>query len=171
MDLQRSLLIGVIAVLSFMLLTEWVAFTGEREAQAVTPQTRLTDSGTGIASASGQADIPVTLDAPAVESSDDLPTLEPETTEAAPQSSSNAGRIVQVYTDVLQLAIDLDGGDIVEVALPKHLAEIDNPDVPFVLLEQNANRVYVAQSGLIGPDGIDSTGRATVSAAQPRKGT
>lgn len=168
MDLQRSLLIGVIAVLSFMLLTEWVAFTGEREAQAVTPQTRLTDSGTGIASASGQADIPVTLDAPAVESSDDLPTLEPETTEAAPQSSSNAGRIVQVYTDVLQLAIDLDGGDIVEVALPKHLAEIDNPDVPFVLLEQNANRVYVAQSGLIGPDGIDSNGRATFSAAQTR---
>jgi YidC/Oxa1 family membrane protein insertase len=36
MDLQRSLLIGAIAVLSFMLLTEWVAFK-EEKARATAP--------------------------------------------------------------------------------------------------------------------------------------
>ncbi len=60
-------------------------------------------------------------------------------------------RIIQVYTDVLQLAIDLEGGDIVELALPKHLAKLDDPDARFVLLEQNDTRTYIAQSGLIGP--------------------
>ena len=66
------------------------------------------------------------------------------------------------------MAIDLQGGDIVELALPQYLAQLDNPDVPFVLLEQNQQRTYVSQSGLIGPDGIDSAGRATFSAEAER---
>ena len=58
------------------------------------------------------------------------------------RSKTPAMRIVQVYTDVLQLAIDLNGGDIVELALPKYPAELDNPDIPFVLLEDNYTRLY-----------------------------
>jgi YidC/Oxa1 family membrane protein insertase len=37
-----------------------------------------------------------------------------------------------------------------------------------VLLENNTRRVYVAQSGLIGPDGIDSNSRATYRSAATR---
>ena len=44
MDLQRSLLIGAIAVLSFMLLTEWVAFKGEKDSIAAQDTTRLISS-------------------------------------------------------------------------------------------------------------------------------
>ena len=33
------------------------------------------------------------------------------------------------------------------------------PDQPFLLLESSALRTYVAQSGLIGPDGIDASGQ------------
>ena len=44
MDLQRSLLIGAIAVLSFMLLTEWVAFKEER-APAPEQTSRLITNG------------------------------------------------------------------------------------------------------------------------------
>jgi YidC/Oxa1 family membrane protein insertase len=73
--------------------------------------------------------------------------------------------VVQVYTDVLQLAIDLEGGDIIELDLPKYPARIDTPDIPYVLLEDNSTRVYVAQSGLIGPDGIDRNGRPAYSTA------
>ena len=67
---------------------------------------------------------------------------------------------MRVYTDTLQVAIDRNGGDIVEVALPKFLAAIDDPTTPFVLLENNRQRLYVAQSGLIGKNGIDSKSRA-----------
>ena len=43
MDLQRSLLIGAIAVLSFMLLTEWVGFKEDRA--PVTQETSRLTSG------------------------------------------------------------------------------------------------------------------------------
>ncbi|MEH6567947.1 MAG: membrane protein insertase YidC [Halioglobus sp.] len=160
MDLQRSLLIGAIAVLSFMLLTEWVAFKDEKTAAAAETTTRI------ISSANiGTQELP--LVDPSVESQNnsdgDIPEVvefgknEPDPTIA---QNSNSGRIIQIHTDVLQIAIDLRGGDVVETALPAFLEKLDNPDVPFVLLEQNDQRVYIAQSGLIGPDGIDKGDRA-----------
>lgn len=167
MDLQRSLLIGAIAVLSFMLLTEWVAFSDDKTAQAEPQTTRLINN-TEQAEAAG--DLPSANEAPAVSASEDIPAVVDETvTEATPAIDTSANsRIIEVFTDSLQLAIDLNGGDIIELALPRHLAEIDNPDIPFVLLEQNQSRVYVAQSGLIGADGIDSDGRARFTSSAQR---
>ena len=166
MDLQRSLLIGAIAVLSFMLLTEWVAFKEEKTAAAESNTTRIISNGD--APLQTLPDLPV-ADTPA--DNDEIPSA-PEAgaeTDDTPQvTAANSGRIVTVHTDSLQLAIDLQGGDIIELALPRHLAELDNPDVPFVLLEQNERRTYIAQSGLIGPNGIDSEGRATFTAAGDR---
>jgi YidC/Oxa1 family membrane protein insertase len=58
-----------------------------------------------------------------------------------------------VETDVLDIKIRLKGGDVVYAALPKYKANIDTPNVPFVLLEENNRRtVYIAQSALIGLD-------------------
>lgn len=164
MDLQRSLLIGVIALLSFMLLTEWVAFKEQRSEPPVAQQSRLTAAGEAPAT----PDLPP-VPAIAVDSSDDLPSL-PESAPGTPPATidTGSGKIIQVYTDVLQLAIDLEGGDIIEVALPKYLEEIDEPDQPFVLLEQNDTRIYIAQSGLIGQNGIDSNGRARFNASASR---
>jgi YidC/Oxa1 family membrane protein insertase len=56
--------------------------------------------------------------------------------------------------------IDLQGGDVVGAGFkdfPKTLADTSDP---FVLLERNSQRTYVAQSGLVGPDGIDRPNRA-----------
>ena len=168
MDLQRSLLIGAIAVLSFMLLTEWVAFKDANTATVAQETSRLMSDDTKVSLAlpepntntvaPAEEEIPV---APAPERPD--PNAKPSTI-----TTESAGRIVQVYTDVLQLAIDLNGGDIVELSLPKYLAHLDNPKGPFVLLEDNEALIYVAQSGLIGTDGIDNNGRARFNAAAPR---
>jgi len=177
MDIQRSLLIGAVLLLSFMLLTEWVSFRTEKEEGAsVAAGERLTaPSSANPASAPTGAlpepgDVPVTppsAETLAPSSNDDLPQVA-DTTPAAdssPGASTDPDRIVRVFTNTLHAAIDLSGGDIVEVALPQFLAQIDDPDTPFVLLENNAQRVYVAQSGLIGPDGIDSNGRAPFTAS------
>lgn len=165
MDLQRSLLIGAIAILSFMLLTEWVAFKEER---ATVPEqsSRLLDDSTATtelprAASSDLAPEDDLPDAPMDDERTDNPT-------ATPIDQTPSGQIIQVRTDVLQLAIDLHGGDIVELALPKFLAKMDTPDVPFVLLEKNTSRTYIAQSGLIGPDGIDTNGRALFDSASAR---
>jgi YidC/Oxa1 family membrane protein insertase len=165
MDLQRSLLIGAIAILSFMLLTEWVAFKEER---APVPQqsSRLTDSGNVPAT-----DLPDTPADTTLE--EDLPAIPSEDAQVAavapdPVNTTPSTRIIQVHTDVLQMAIDLQGGDIIEVALPRFLAKMDTPDVPFVLLEQNSTRTYIAQSGLIGINGIDADGRASFETTASR---
>jgi len=162
MDLQRSLLIGAIAVLSFMLLTKWVDFADTRTAASAVENVRL--SADPVTST---AELPVASAPDSAGASDDLPSV----TESAAPSEAPAvkelgnTRIIQVHSDVLQLAIDLAGGDIVELALPKFPAELAKPDVPFVLLEQNDTRTYIAQSGLIGANGIDKENRPTYTTA------
>jgi len=162
MDLQRSLLIGAIAVLSFMLLTKWVDFADTRTAASAVENVRL--SADPVTST---AELPVASAPDSTGSSDDLPSVTESTAppEAPAEKVLGNSRIIQVHSDVLQLAIDLAGGDIVELALPKFPAELAKPDVPFVLLEQNDTRTYIAQSGLIGANGIDKDNRPTYTTA------
>lgn len=64
-------------------------------------------------------------------------------------------RIVNVKTDLLSLQIDRLGGYIVHVDLLKYPRSLKNK-TPFVLINQNPKTYYVAQSGLIAPDGLDT---------------
>jgi YidC/Oxa1 family membrane protein insertase len=165
MDLQRSLLIGAIAVLSFMLLTDWVAFKDEKTAATAETTTRIISSSNNSAS-----ELPMVNQGfeSSIDSSGDIPEvvdLEKNDTPSAVAQNVNNSRIIQIHTDVLQIAIDLQGGDLVEAALPAFLEKLDNPDVPFVLLEKNDQRLYIAQSGLIGPDGIDKEERPVFQAS------
>jgi len=168
MDVQRYLLIGAIAVLSFMLLTEWVAFREKKTALAEgTPQRIITpDRDAGATADTDMPDAPAAAPATTPAATDDLPQVADTSATDTPAAAPGSDRIIQVETGTVQVAIDLLGGDIIELALPKHLADIDDPDQPFVLLEQNERRVYVAQSGLIGPDGVDKSGRARYRAEQ-----
>jgi YidC/Oxa1 family membrane protein insertase len=168
MDLQRSLLIGAIAVLSFMLLTNWVAFKDEKTAATAETTSRIISNST-----SRNVEIPDVEESLASADSglDDIPVAGAPIDDVQGPSntgSTHSGRILQIHTNVMQVAIDMKGGDVIETALPAFLEKLDNPDVPFVLLEQNEKRVYIAQSGLIGPNGIDKGERPifTSSASQ-----
>jgi YidC/Oxa1 family membrane protein insertase len=166
MDLRRALLIGAIGILSFMLLTKWVAFKDTKTAATVPETSHITTNRDDI-----PAPIPMETEPGLTATSEDIP-VAPEQASSVPKTDGAPApddkHIIQVYTDVLQLAVDLRGGDIIELALPKYLAELDKPNKPFVLLEDNASLVYVAQSGLIGTDGIDSKGRAAYTASASR---
>lgn len=151
MDIQRYALIGAIAVLSWMLLTEWVIFKNNAtEPQAVTTQPLTPAAAATIGN-----------------SSSDIPSVVATHNETSLANSevANLGT-VSVTTDTLSVVIDLQGGDIVYAGLRNYLAELDKPSDPFVLLEQNSRRVYVAQSGLVGTDGIDTQQRALYRAEQ-----
>ena len=165
MDLQRTLLIGVIGVLSFMLLTEWIPFKEQRAAEM--PAARAQQ-----APVDAVPDLPA-MDAPTAQAQqldpDDLPSVSTEevsSTANVPgtERAGNTGTSIAVKTDVLDLRIDLAGGDIFHVGLPQYFARLDEPE-PFLLLQRDERRLYVAQSGLIGADGIDSGGRARFSAS------
>lgn len=72
--------------------------------------------------------------------------------------ADTVNRLVKVETPALLVWIDLKGGDIVRVQLPTYPVTLEEPDTPFLLMDQSASRTYVAQSALIGADGIDRSG-------------
>lgn len=65
-------------------------------------------------------------------------------------------QLISVQTDLYHLWINPKGGDIVRVELLNHDKNKDS-DAPFVMLESDDKRTYVAQSGLIGLNGPDSS--------------
>jgi YidC/Oxa1 family membrane protein insertase len=69
----------------------------------------------------------------------------PDGKTAAPAASEK----VVVTTDVLKLTFDTEGGSLVQSEFIQH-DDLTEKDKPFVLLDQSANRYYVAQTGLIG---------------------
>src|SRR5690606_9227674 len=75
--------------------------------------------------------------------------------DAVATESPASGRLVTVRSDVLEVTIDTYGGDIVRTALLAHRESLDPRSDPFVILNRSANHTYIAQSGLIGPDGTD----------------
>ncbi len=139
MDSQRNILLIALALVSFLLFQQW------NVAQNPAPQ------------AVEQAQSGSTLPAPSY--ADDL--------DPAPGQVSSSAKTITVTTDVLTLSIDTVGGDVVKANLNDYSAEFDSEDT-FVLLKNEPGHRFIAQSGLVGPQGIDlsSTNRPsyTVSA-------
>ena len=90
----------------------------------------------------------------------------PDADSALPAAIVASKELITVTTDQLVIKINPIGGDIVYSALVEHKLELENEE-PFVLLEQTQDINYIAQSGLIGRDGIDSSvkGRAHFDSA------
>ncbi|BFM50130.1 membrane protein insertase YidC [Marinomonas sp. THO17] len=66
------------------------------------------------------------------------------------------GKLIEVTTDTLRVAINPVGGDLVEAALLQYNKELGQPD-PYVILQDDAERTYITQSGLIGTNGPDAS--------------
>ncbi|WP_020208594.1 membrane protein insertase YidC [Gilvimarinus chinensis] len=140
MDWQKNLLLAAMAAVVIMLIMRWDDFQQAKIAsQPVQAQ----------ASASATGDIPNPI-----ASASDVP-QSTDSSEASSQQASEQN--IQVNTDTLHVRINTKGGDVTHVALPQHYAEIDTPDQPFVLIENNASETYSLQSGLIGQNGTDSS--------------
>ena len=154
MDIQRSILLVALAIVSYLMVLQW----NEDYGQAALPT-----QSSAVASNSNP-DLP---DAPTVASSnDDIPAANSE--QAQPESTvAVSDQLIRVKTDVLDLAIDPRGGDIVQLTLPAYPRRQGRPEIPFQLFDNGGERLYLAQSGLIGSNAPDkSSGRALWSSAQ-----
>lgn len=148
MDYQRILLGGALAVVTYLLILQW----NEDYGQPVASQPIATTSAPN---------------APAPTTSDSLPSA-PSLNAAPAQaasipgnqaaSSTTAADQAVITTDTLRLTIDLRGGDIVRSELLNFPEIQERPDLPFVLLDNQA-RTYTAMSGLVGPNGLDNQGQ------------
>ena len=162
MNITKYLLYGALAAISYVMLLAWntdypqvVDFGAPAPSPVplISPpeNTTVTDIPTQF------PDSPVSST-----SSESVAVSEPNesVTVSEPTANISSTTVISVSTDTLEIDIDLIGGDITYLALPKHLRQLDVSNDPFVLLESSPGRNYVAQSGLIGRDGIDNSGRA-----------
>jgi len=154
MDWQRTTILGAIAVVSVLLINQWGDFQ-ERNRPVVSQET------TGSVATIPEA-ITTTLDA-----NSDIPIAIDEQAQSLPTITPQQAQLISVKTDSVEMLIDTKGGDIVKVALPKHLESLDNDQEPFILLNRTQTTTYIAQSGLIGQNATDTAeGRPTFSSRQ-----
>jgi len=164
MDIPRYALIAASVLLGLMLLGEWTRFSGAQREAALPPVPMVSADSSPTAYSTSDNDVVTAADLD-LPTGDDISLTGSQALDAPqPTVASATGRIITVHTDVLEVKIDLVGGDVVGAALKNYPKTLDDPSDPFVLLERNATRTYVAQSGLVGPDGIDQKERAAYRA-------
>ena len=129
MDTQRLILF---VIFSFSALFLWERWQAEHRPPPPSAQSALKASGDTPGTAAGA---PAATVAPNV----------PGSASAAPK----AGETITIKTDRYAAQIDTLGAVIKEIALTEH-RDTDHADKPYVLLQRNENRTFVAQSGLIG---------------------
>jgi len=147
MDFQKIILWMAIAAVSVMLINEWQVFKEEKAAiQQPAVSQQVASNAPTVANSNG-----------------DLPEIvQPNTNALDATSSVASAETVVVKTDLMTVVIDPQGGDIVQVDLLKHKDNVKDPNSVLRLLQNDQVRSYVAQSGLIGPNGTDtSAGRPT----------
>lgn len=152
MDVKRNLLLVALAVVSYLMLLAWNndypvdAEIADTPAIVQPPDLSPTPNTGNIAN--------------------DLPQVQGQASTVVTPAPATA-TLITISTPYQLVTIDLRGGDIVKVALPRFPATLAQKDEPFVLLN-NENLVYVAQSGLIGANGPDAsaTGRPLYSASE-----
>jgi YidC/Oxa1 family membrane protein insertase len=147
-DIRRTILWVIFGFSLVLLWDQWQVFNGRNP--TFLPSTKPPATATAPAAAPAGA-------GPGAASN-----AVPQATGAAPSSASGAGAVpdgktaapaasekVVVTTDVLKLTFDTEGGSLVQSEFIQH-DDLTEKDKPFVLLDQSANRYYVAQTGLIG---------------------
>ena len=133
MDSRRSLLVLALIFISFLVYQQWQL---DKNPQVSTEQTT------------------------SMTANSDVPASSPSSNSQVVADSQTHGRIITLENDVFRLKVDTLGGDVISSELLKYDAELDSK-TPFELLKDTKEHVYIAQSGLIGKNGIDTrSGRA-----------
>ncbi|KIY41754.1 membrane protein insertase [Pseudomonas sp. 10-1B] len=157
MDIKRTILIVALAIVSYVMVLKWNQDYGQ--AALPTQNTAASTVAPGL---------PDGVPAGNAGASADVPSANAETSAAELAPVAVSKDLIRVKTDVLDLAIDPVGGDIVQLNLPQYPRRQDHPDIPFQLFDNGGERVYLAQSGLTGVNGPDArpAGRPLYAADQ-----
>jgi YidC/Oxa1 family membrane protein insertase len=156
MDIKRSILLVALAVVAYLMVLQWNQDYGQAALPAETSQEQT--------SAAQLPETPPTTTAESTQG--DIPAVGGEQSVSALPETQASSQLIRVRTDVLDVAIDPRGGDIVDLRLPEFPRRQDRPDVPFQLFERSPERTYEAQSGLIGDGPDKASGRPLYSSEQ-----
>lgn len=144
MDVKRGIIFIGLAIVSYMLVLAW----NEDYGQSTYQETTLSNTNetldvqySNITSESAEFTVPGSNTSEVI---------------AETGNSQSTAAIVNVQTDVLNITIDLEGGNIISALLPEHKVELGSQQ-PLALLERSPKRHYVVESGLFGKDGFDAS--------------
>ena len=149
MDIQRTGLLAILGILTYSLFLQWNTYS--ETLQAPVP---ITTQKTQLKSTIDRLEVP--------EMDPSVPTATPALIEL-PKTEN----IVIINTPIAEITISLMGGDITQVRLKDYPVSLKAPEQPIALLDTD-ERIYIAQTGLVGPDGPDAsaTGRPIYTADQ-----
>lgn len=135
-DIRRTILWVIFGFSLVLLWDKWQIHNGKQA-------TFFPSAATAPATAAAKpAEVPAAAPVPTATASD-VPGSD------APAANAIAREKVTVSTDVLRLSFDGQGGTIGHAELLKYADHVDKSK-PFVLFDESASRVYLAQTGLVG---------------------
>ncbi|OGB06136.1 MAG: membrane protein insertase YidC [Burkholderiales bacterium RIFCSPHIGHO2_12_FULL_69_20] len=160
-DMRRTILWVVFSVSLVLLWDAWNKHNGNPSMFSPTPAKPVAAAGSapaptpGVpAAAAGANAVPATAATPT----------------AAPAVAA-AGEKVEIRTDLVKATFDTKGGDLVRLELLNYSDAVD-PTQKVVLFDQSAQRVYLAQTGLVTTQtGISLPNHFTVMRALPGERT
>jgi YidC/Oxa1 family membrane protein insertase len=155
MDTQRLILVIALSFISLLLWDAWQLDHGAAE-----PAAQNETLGLQQALNQPQSATPPLV---AAQSGDGTPNI--AVPELAAQknrssevelSSSRSGESIHVETDLLQVTLNTQGGDLRQVDLLKHGKDHDHRDQPFRLMSDQGRQYFISQSGIKGAAGTDA---------------
>ena len=146
-DIRRTILWVIFGFSMVMLWDQWQVYNGNR-ATFFPSSAKTAASAGGAAPAPAASGLPGTTATPPAAVAPAGSQLPGTPATVAEQTAAPRQRI-DVTTDVLKLTFDTQGGTIVRSEFLKH-ADMADRQKATVLLDESRDRVYMAQTGLIG---------------------
>ena len=152
MNWQKNVILAAIGVVLWLLVVRWSDFQTQYPATPLVEQTSQADAE--------QLYTERTI------SSSTLPVLIDDQFQPQKKVLSDK-KIVSITTDVIKVSIDTLGGDVVDVQLLKNLDKMAvKGGQPISILTRTNGNEFIAESGLIGANGTDTTSGRPVFKAQ-----
>ncbi len=144
MESSRGILFLALAFISFLLFQQWQTDYAPKQTTADSSINHqpMSDVHSDIAQIDSYtpSDLPVS----------DIPSAEPQSQKAV------TNQLLKLENAVLLLKVDPKGGDVVFAQLKQFNQELNSEDRKIQILEETANSLFVAKSGLLGKGAPDS---------------
>ncbi|MFY3384584.1 membrane protein insertase YidC [Paracidovorax sp. MALMAid1276] len=146
-DIRRTILWVIFGFSMVLLWDKWQLHNGKQATFFPTAPVATAQAPAGAASgATGSASVPVSS-VPVTAAAQPGAALVPG--QPSPAAAPATRERVEVKTDLYRLIFDSEGGSLTHAELLQHV-DMDDKNRNFLLLDESAQRVYVAQTGLIG---------------------
>jgi len=159
MDFQRLILFGALGMVLLLLWQSWLEYEADKNSTSFNTATSTqSTTAQSVGNNTSQADADDVPQAPTVSAA----TESADTPSPVPVSQSlPAERRIIVETDLVRAEIDTKGGDLRHLSLLTYPVSLEEPDVPFVLLNDSGADLFLIQDGLLST-GKDAPNHHTV---------